>query len=83
MIELHLSRHLGRIPKGKVQFYCTRCRRFVKVRRVETPVSVGKDDMELDLRRNETVCAPAGHESIQVYVSNERTRNRFGKVGSY
>jgi ribosomal protein L44E len=82
MIELHTSRHLGGLSKGRVQYYCTRCRKHTRIKRVETPVALGKDDMELDLRRVETRCV-AGHESIQVYVSNERTRNRFGKVGSY
>lgn len=83
MLELHTSRHQERLPKAQIQFYCTGCHAFRRVEVIRAEIPIKKGEMELPLMSRLTRAVPCGHSSEQVYVSNKKNINRFGKSGSY
>jgi hypothetical protein len=91
MIELHLCKRIERLPKvgkaplgGAVQYFCTVCHKFVKARLVIAAEPEKESaDCPLEIRRAEMRGVPCGHGTGNIYVSNKRNMNRFGKSGSY
>jgi hypothetical protein len=88
MIELHTCKGMAKLANGRVQFYCTACHKFVKVEErrsefgAEGRAIKENADLPLGLLHRETRGC-CGHQTINIYVSNARNRNRFGKSGSY
>lgn len=84
MTELHLCKGMRPLKRGGVQYYCTVCHTFrrVKITRGETQEQ-RPGEMPMDYRALETRGRDCEHATGNLYVSNKRTKARFDKSGSY
>ena len=68
-----------------LQYFCTVCHKFIQLAKPLRPVVRTlrlDDDLPYEALGYETR-GKCGHASEYIYVSTQRTRNRFGKSGSY